>query len=181
MRWIGPSGEAALRDAPCPLLEAGSDTTRSPLPGVEAPEEVCRDYAAVGLSLRAHPVSFLSGELARRGAVPCADLGDANRFADGAPAAVAGLVLLRKRPATARGMVFVTLEDESGIVNLMVRPEIYERFRREVRHAPLVIARGRVQREGAIVHLVARDFEDPVSAAPRPPTRGSPAVPGPQR
>uniref|UniRef100_A4WR30 Nucleic acid binding, OB-fold, tRNA/helicase-type n=1 Tax=Cereibacter sphaeroides (strain ATCC 17025 / ATH 2.4.3) TaxID=349102 RepID=A4WR30_CERS5 len=90
-------------------------------------------------------------------AVPAARLDEPP---SGARVAVAGLVLVRQRPGTARGVIFLTLEDETGVVNVVVRAGIYERFRREVVAGRLLRVTGRLQREGKVVHVVAEEIED---------------------
>ncbi len=91
---------------------------------------------------------------------PAAELKDAGRWPHGARVAVAGVVLVRQRPATASGIIFVTLEDETGIANLIVRPRVYERCRRAARHGVVVLARGWVERQGEVVHVMVRHIED---------------------
>ncbi len=152
----------ALRDEELPLFEPGSVAATEPgsfLPRISAPRKVIQDYAAIGLSLKAHPVSFLREQLAARGAVPAAQFADPRLWPHGSRAAVAGMVLVRQRPGTASGIVFMTLEDETGTANLIVRPPVYERYRSAARHGVIVLARGRVERQGAVVHLLAESIE----------------------
>jgi error-prone DNA polymerase len=125
------------------------------LPEPAAAEEVARDYAAIGLSEKAHPVSFLRPALAARGACTAREL---SRLRNRAPVEVGGLVLVRQRPETAKGILFVSLEDETGIANLVVMPDVYERHRPLVRNAPFLIARGRVERTGKVVNLQVREL-----------------------
>jgi error-prone DNA polymerase len=125
------------------------------LPEPAAAEEVARDYAATGLSERAHPVSFLRPALAARGARTARELA---RLRDRAPAEIGGIVIVRQRPETARGITFVSLEDETGIANLVVMPDVYERYRPLVRNAPFLLARGRVERTGKVVNLQVREL-----------------------
>jgi error-prone DNA polymerase len=120
-----------------------------------AAEEVARDYAATGLSERAHPVSFLRAALAARGARTAREL---SRLPNRAPVEVGGIVIVRQRPETAAGITFVSLEDETGIANLVVMPDVHERFRPLVRDAPVLIARGRVERTGKVVNLQVREL-----------------------
>jgi error-prone DNA polymerase len=120
-------------------------------------EQVCADYASLRLSLKAHPLALLRPALDRAGITPAGRLLD---LADGRRLAVAGLVLVRQRPGTASGVIFVTLEDETGIANLVVWPQVFERHRRALLGAQLMVARGRLQREGIVVHLVADRLED---------------------
>ncbi|MCE7028222.1 error-prone DNA polymerase [Jiella avicenniae] len=123
--------------------------------------EVVGDYRHVGLSLRAHPVSFLRPDLSKRRIVPCA-MAMASR--DGRWLEAAGLVLVRQRPGSAKGVMFITMEDESGIANLVVWPKTFEKFRRIVLTASMLAAHGRIQREGEVVHLVVHRLTD-LSAA----------------
>ena len=120
-------------------------------------EQVVEDYRTLRLSLRAHPLSFLRQRLAGRGVLPAEAL---LRAQDGDRAATAGLVLVRQRPGSAKGVIFMTLEDETGVVNVVVWPNVLERYRRAVLGARLAMVRGRVQRAGEIVHLVASHLED---------------------
>ena len=120
-------------------------------------EQVVEDYRTLRLSLRAHPLSFLRARLAGRGALPAEAMA---RARDGDRAATAGLVLVRQRPGSAKGVIFMTLEDETGVVNIVVWPNVLERFRRAVLGGRLVLVRGRVQRAGEIVHLVAQRLDD---------------------
>jgi error-prone DNA polymerase len=145
-----PSGEEAGLFAGRLLPEP-----RVSFPEPTAAEEVARDYAATGLSEKAHPVSFLRPALAARGARTAREL---SRLRDRAPVEVGGIVIVRQRPETANGITFVSLEDETGIANLVVMPDVYERFRPLVRNAPFLIARGRVERTGKVVNLQVREL-----------------------
>ncbi|MDT8315423.1 error-prone DNA polymerase [Roseomonas mucosa] len=119
--------------------------------------EVVEDYRATGLSLRRHPLAFLRDDLRRRGMAPCADLATAR---DGRRILVAGLVLVRQRPGSARGVTFITIEDETGVANLVIWPNLFERQRRLVLSAGMLACHGRVQREGEVVHLIAARLEN---------------------
>jgi error-prone DNA polymerase len=157
----------ALRPDPLPLfaalsapMQAEPAQTAEPavsLPTMSAGGEVVADYCAKGLSLRAHPLAFLRETLTNLGARPCTAL---ERAANGAQIVVAGIVLMRQRPGSAKGTMFMTLEDETGIANLIVRPELFDRQRRVVLGARLMACRGRVQRVGAVIHLVAAELFD---------------------
>ncbi len=120
-------------------------------------EHVVEDYRTLRLSLKAHPVSFLRDRLAARRVVAAATLAGrpANR-----PVRVAGLVLVRQRPGTASGVIFMTLEDETGIANVIVWPRVFEEWRRAVLSARLVVVEGMLQKEQGVIHVVARRFED---------------------
>lgn len=145
-------------DVPLPLFaQAETNELAMALPPLSAGGEVLADYAGVGLSLRAHPVSFLRGQLRQEGIASCADM---LRTKDGAFLEVAGLILVRQRPGSAEGVLFITLEDETGIANLVVWPDMFETYRRTIITSRLLAARGGVQREGEVVHLVIRTLRD---------------------
>jgi error-prone DNA polymerase len=127
------------------------------LASMTAGGEVVEDYRSTGLSLRSHPVAFLREELRRRGMVTCADLAHAR---DGRRLAVPGLVLVRQRPGSASGVMFITLEDETGVANLVVWPSLFERQRSLVLSAGMIACQGRVQREGEVVHVITEQLED---------------------
>jgi error-prone DNA polymerase len=124
--------------------------------------QVVLDYRATGLSLKAHPVSFARDHLRSLGVRLCGDLGDPLKSPNNEWVIVAGLVLVRQRPGTAEGVTFMTLEDETGIANLIVWRRVYHKFRRQL-GSRLVIASGRVQRQGEVVHVIvsrARNLDD---------------------
>jgi error-prone DNA polymerase len=127
------------------------------LPGLPAWDAMIADYATTGLTTAAHPVALLRGELDAQGALGSAALPDATH---GTTVRVGGLVVARQRPGTAKGVVFMLLEDEAGTINLIVPPAIYERHRLQVRTEPLVVAEGRLERHplggGQINVLVSR-------------------------
>ena len=157
----------ALRDEPLPLFAAVAARDDEPVAEIEEPEvalkpmtagsEVVEDYRHVGLTLRRHPVAFLRADLQARRIVTCED---AMQARDGRWLEAAGLVLVRQRPGSAKGVLFITLEDETGIANLVVWPQTFEKFRRVVMGASMLAVRGRVQREGEVVHLVAHQLTD---------------------
>lgn len=129
------------------------------LPGRDALGRVLADYSAAGLSLRGHPLGFLRPQLDELGAVRAIELADAKRLPKGRRVQVCGLVLVRQRPGTAAGIVFITLEDETGVANLIVRPRVFERDRRAARHAVCLLATGRVERQGEVVHVLVSKLE----------------------
>ncbi|BCX18017.1 MAG: error-prone DNA polymerase 2 [Geminicoccaceae bacterium] len=157
----------ALADRPLPLFAQAeaAEPPGSNLPPLEAGEEpwlelppeslgeaVIEDYARLRLSLRAHPLALLRERLARRRIVTARELAT---LPPGSRVAVAGLVLVRQRPGSAKGVVFTTLEDETGFANLILWPKVFERFRTTLMVARLLAATGRLQREGRVIHLVA--------------------------
>lgn len=157
----------ALRDEPLPLFAAATAREQQLVPEVSEPTvslrpmtagaEVVEDYGHVGLSLRSHPVAFLREDLRRRRIVTCQE---AMHARDGRWLEAAGIVLVRQRPGSAKGVMFITLEDESGIANLVVWPQVFEKNRRIILSAGMIAVRGRVQREGEVVHLVAQRLTD---------------------
>ncbi len=151
-----------LRDTPLPLFDeatsehaacADKDDGYDQVPAVEPLRQVVLDYDATGFSLKAHPISFARPNLGRIGAIRCEDLKDAAKTPEGELVTVAGVVLMRQRPGTAKEVTFMTLEDETGIANLVIWSRVYKKYRREAR-AQLILASGRVQREGEVVHVV---------------------------
>jgi error-prone DNA polymerase len=120
-------------------------------------QEVMIDYSTTGLSLKKHPVSLVREELSKQKILTAAQL---MQTPHGRWVRVAGLVLIRQRPGTASGIVFETLEDETGIINLIVKPDIYDYYRSAARHAALLRADGYVQRSGQIVHIMAKRLHD---------------------
>ncbi len=147
-----------------PLFEGLADDEPPPsLPPLSSPEEVVLDYHSQGLSLRGHPLAALRESLSALDVVPAATLKklDADRRYR-----VAGLVLSRQRPATAKGITFMTLEDETGTTNLIIRPQVWERFSRVARRAGAIIATGLLQRQEDVIHLIVDRFEDLTSQLP---------------
>ncbi|HVK11076.1 MAG TPA: error-prone DNA polymerase [Gemmataceae bacterium] len=129
----------------------------APVPRLTPFEEVMADYRTNGLTLRRHPMSFFRPQLDARKVVPSDRL---STVASGRRVAVAGVVLIRQRPATASGITFVTLEDEAGVVNLIVRRDVWERYRRVARTAVGLIAHGELQRERLVTHVLVSRLED---------------------
>ncbi|MBY6266599.1 error-prone DNA polymerase (plasmid) [Azospirillum sp. 412522] len=152
----------ALRDECLPLFAAAGSERETDEPEValrpmSAGNEVVEDYSTTGLSLRSHPVSFLRRDLRRQGIVPCTDL---TRTRDGRRVTVSGLVLVRQRPGSANGVLFITLEDETGIANVIVWKKLFEQQRRVVLGASMMAVKGRVQVEGEVIHLIAERLTD---------------------
>jgi len=156
----------ALRDdekeSPLFVQSLDTDTSYEPiaLPIIPEPRKISHDYASVGLSLKAHPISFLRDELDTMRVVRAAELRDETKWKHGMWITVVGVVLMRQRPATASGIVFMTLEDETGIANLIVRPSVYQKYRAAARHGVILLARGRVERQGQVVHVMTHRIED---------------------
>jgi error-prone DNA polymerase len=157
--WAAKGLEPARRPAEdLPLLAAmGVCEPAVALPRMTEPQEVAEDYRTVSLSLRAHPCSFFRTDLERLRAVPAARL---KTMRDRTRVSVGGLVLVRQRPGTAKGVVFMTLEDETGIANVVIWKDAFEANRRLAMTAAFVVVHGRLQREGEVIHLVAERFTD---------------------
>jgi error-prone DNA polymerase len=133
------------------------DEPPASLPAMAPLQEVLADYRAAGMTLRQHPLSFLRPQLDQLKVVPASQLAVlpvGRRFK------VAGVVLLRQRPSTAKGITFVTLEDETGMANLIVRQEIWERYRRVARSAAVMLATGILQREDGVIHILVSRLDD---------------------
>ncbi|MET0869544.1 MAG: error-prone DNA polymerase [Methyloceanibacter sp.] len=149
-------------EIPLPLFEhAGTEEAGAEqevaLPVMPLSEHVVNDYRTLRLSLKAHPMSFLRARIAAMRIAACADL---KQCRDGARVSVAGVVLVRQRPGSAQGVVFMTVEDETGIANSVIWPNVLERERKVVMGARLVVVHGRVQRHEDIIHVVATRLED---------------------
>jgi error-prone DNA polymerase len=137
-----------------PAAEAEPDADLPPMP---PGEEVIHDYRSLTFSLKGHPAHFVRPLLERRGIRPAIDLLTAPV---GRQIEVAGLVLVRQRPGTASGVIFATLEDETGIANVIIWPKVFEANRRTVLSARMLAVRGELQREGDVIHLVAGRLTD---------------------
>jgi error-prone DNA polymerase len=154
--------KALSRARPLPLFEAASSSGEGAmlpvtLPPMPLSEHVVNDYQTIKLSLKAHPMSFLRE---RCRAEHVTDNGQLKELANGKSVSVAGIVLVRQRPGSAKGVVFVTLEDEFGVCNLVVWPKALEAYRSIVMGARLMLVRGRIQRHKDIIHIVASRLED---------------------
>ena len=157
----------ALSDTPLPLF-AAADTGRLPRPEiVEAAtveltpmrpgRTVVEDYGSTGLTLRQHPVAFLRDDLRAQGMVTCAELAITR---DNRRVTVPGIVLVRQKPGSAKGVMFITIEDETGIANLILWPSIFERQRRLVLTSGMIACVGRVQKEGGVTHVITERLID---------------------
>ena len=148
----------ALDEAEPPLFaELEPDEPAVPLPPMPLDETVFKDYQTTGFSLNAHPLELIRSDLQGLGVTPNGRL---RAIPNGTPVRVAGLVTVRQRPSTARGIVFMTLEDESGSANLVVHPPIWERDQRVARARTALLAEGHVERQGEVVHVIVRRLHD---------------------
>jgi error-prone DNA polymerase len=158
-----------LRDEPLALFAAAAARENQQRANTEQAEpqmdlrpmtdgrEVVEDYSHIGLTLRGHPVSFLRDDFLRRKFTTCAQ---AMRARDGKWLETAGIVLVRQRPGSAKGVMFITIEDETGTSNLVIWPDLYEKQRRIILSSGMMAVYGRVQREGEVVHLIAHRLTD---------------------
>jgi len=154
------------------------DERRVDLPEATLGEHVVADYAAIGLSLKAHPVAFFRKELGSRRVITSAE--HWNERLAGRRVTVAGLVLVRQRPGTAKGVIFLTLEDETGIANVVVWPKVFERNRRVLMTAQFLEVRGKIERQGLVIHVVAEQLVD-LTEELRRLGDGTAAIPNPAR
>lgn len=152
----------ALQDHPTGIFKGQPSESRSErkveLPGMTISQHVIKDYSTTALSLKAHPVSFVREKLSLLRAIPTNELIKKN---NGDIVRVAGLVLVRQRPGTAGGVCFITIEDETGIANLVVFKNLIENlYRKEILQAKLLMVEGKVQKEGEVIHVIASHCED---------------------
>ncbi|WP_019398628.1 error-prone DNA polymerase [Pseudoxanthomonas sp. GW2] len=140
-----------------PLLDTSPDETRIELPAPRLGEELLADYRSTGLSLRAHPMALLRAQMVQRRILGVREL---RQRRHGSGVHVAGLVTQRQRPATAKGTIFVTLEDEHGMVNVIVWPDLAVRQRKPLLQSRLMAVRGRWERVDGVEHLIAAHLED---------------------
>jgi error-prone DNA polymerase len=152
----------ALADRPLGLFEGelkveSTEEQQIQLPKMALSEHVVQDYSATALSLKAHPVSFIRKELFHRQVLSAKEL---KRWPDGTLVRVCGLVLVKQRPGTATGVCFITIEDETGIANLVVFQKLFTKYRKEILRAKLLMVEGKLQREGEVTHIVVRHCYD---------------------
>lgn len=139
------------------VSEEGAERAAVHLPAMPLSEEVVADYQTTRLSLKVHPMAFLRADLAARGFVRAADL-RSRKFRS--MVQVAGVVLIRQRPGSAKGVTFITLEDETGVINLVVWPDLKEKQRKVVMGARLMEVRGRVEYDDEVIHVIAAHMTD---------------------
>lgn len=143
---------------PRPLLDGQEDSDLpSLLPALTRQEEVFSDYKTTGLSLKDHPVKFFREQLVELNVVPASSLPE---FSDGEYLRVAGIVLVRQRPGTAKGITFVTIEDETGPINLIIKMDVWNKFYKVARTAPGYIAHGRLQNYKGVIHILVYRLEN---------------------
>ena len=148
-----------LGEVMLPLFAAADhiDEPETVLAPLRPSREVVEDYRSVGLSLRRHPLHFLRHRLAEQRAITIAEM---NAKRDASRVVIAGLVLMRQRPGSAKGVMFLTLEDETGHANLIIWPSLFELQRRLILSASMIACHGRLQREGEVTHVIAERLVD---------------------
>jgi len=150
--------DASALAAPPPVLaDATVDEDLLELPPAPEGEEIVFDYASLGLTLRSHPVKLLRPMLHRRRLTTAVALAE---YPDGRPARGCGIVTMRQQPGTAKGVVFLTMEDETGVVNVIVWRDVRDRYREALLRSRLLAVYGVWQRQGDVTHLVASRLED---------------------
>ncbi len=149
-----PLFSSGTGDAPARIVSREPDVALPPMP---LGEEVVNDYRFLRLSLRAHPAQFLRADLGQRGIARNEAL---RGLANNMRVKISGLVTCRQRPGSAKGVVFMTIEDESAVANVIVWPKVFERVRPIVLGARYVAVDGRVQSESGVIHVVADELED---------------------
>ena len=158
----------ALKDAPdLPLFATGQDEGTEvmfSLPQMPTCEHVVADYQTLRLSLKAHPMSFLRASMTRQGYSSANDL---KHMRNGQKISMAGMVLIRQRPGTAKGVCFITIEDEVGVANLVVWSKVMANYRKVVMRARVIDVRGVVQREGDVIHIIVNHLVDRTDALDR--------------
>lgn len=151
----------ALKDAPnLPLFQDTRDEGAEvpvPLPAMPVCEQVVADYQTMRLSLKAHPMSFLRKSMDKQGFISTKQLLDSRNWQK---VKMAGLVLIRQRPGSAKGVCFITIEDELGVANVVVWPKVMEQYRKVVMQSRLLMVEGYVQRDVEIIHVIAKHLED---------------------
>ncbi|HTM53015.1 MAG TPA: error-prone DNA polymerase [Pirellulales bacterium] len=155
--WLALGEDKKARPLPLFADHPSDEEPVAPIPRLRLRDEVVADYRTAGLSLRAHPMSFHRQQLESWKVVPAEQL---PTYPADRPIRVAGIVLVRQRPGTAKGITFVTLEDETGTINLIIRQDIWQKFYRVARTAAAFLAYGRLQREQEVIHVLVSKLED---------------------
>jgi len=131
-------------------VEAPEEPGAAPLPAMDQTERLAADFSVLGLSIESHPIALWRGQLKKQQVLRCSEV---NRCPHGAKVKVAGLAIVTQRPGTAKGMVFITLEDETGLVNAVLTPAVWAAYR-EARDEVLLVCDGKVEREDDVVNLM---------------------------
>jgi error-prone DNA polymerase len=153
--------EVSTKDKPVAMFigqpSADEKQENISLPQMTASEHVVHDYAATSLSLKAHPISFVREKLQQLHVLSSSQLATAK---DGNMVKVAGLVLVRQRPGTAGGICFMTIEDETGVANLVIFQSLFDTFRKEILQSRLLMVEGKLQVQGEVIHVIVKTCHD---------------------
>jgi error-prone DNA polymerase len=149
------AGRAGRRVGPL-LEEVPENAPESPLEPMDTFERIAADYHGTGLTVGRHPMHFRRGEMDGIGVTPAREL---PQLRNGRPVKVAGCVIVRQRPGTAKGIVFVSLEDETGISNVVVMPDVFEEHRLTIVREPYLIFSGKIQNVDGVIHILAKQVE----------------------
>ena len=141
--------------------DEGAERVPTRLPLMPLSEEVVADYQTQRLSLKAHPLAFLRASLGDRGFIRASELAG---HKSSRPVQVAGVVLIRQRPGSAKGVCFITIEDETGVANIVVWPDVMEKQRKVIMGARLIEVRGRVEQDDGVIHVIAQQLTDATAA-----------------
>lgn len=148
-----------LPDEPTPIAFSKEELVPI-LPLMTKKQEMFQDYKTTGLSLKAHPISFIRQELSIEGVRSVKEIRENNSLTRGTYLSVAGMAVIKQRPGTAKGVVFITLEDETGVSNLMIRPKIFDRFKQVVLESSSLLASGTLDRVGEVIYIVVDKIKD---------------------
>jgi error-prone DNA polymerase len=155
-RAVRPAGELYRDQSPISDPRSPISDPPSPLPSMSPDERLQADYAGMGLTIGPHPMALRRGEMSLRGVLRAVDLPNAK---NGRRVRVAGMVITRQRPGTAKGFVFLTLEDETGISNVIIRPDLFDRHRMTVVRQPFLIVDGVLQHQDGVLSVRAERVE----------------------
>jgi error-prone DNA polymerase len=160
IRALGHNGRETA--SALPLFAAAQTRDAVPEADIRLPDEtpgevVANDYASIRMSLKHHPLSLLRAQLETMKVVPAQAL---RERPNNKRLSTAGLILVRQRPGSANGVVFLTLEDETGVANIIIWPDIFKRFRKVILSSRLIRVTGKLQREGVVTHIIAEDVVD---------------------
>jgi error-prone DNA polymerase len=155
-RAVRPAGELYKEEDANSQLPTSNTQTESPLPLMGDDDRLQADYAGMGLTIGPHPMALRRGEMSLRGVLRAVDLPNAK---NGRRVRVAGMVITRQRPGTAKGFVFLTLEDETGISNVIIRPDLFDRNRVTVVRQPFLIVDGVLQHQDGVLSVRAERVE----------------------
>ena len=163
IEWAVKKAGDLFKDGRRSTVDSRLSHRSGPLPPMTPVERVIADYKGTGLTIGPHPMSFRRNELAMRGVLRAVDL---PRTKDGRRVRVAGAVITRQRPSTAKGFVFLTLEDETGVANIIVRPHLFAEQRMTILEQPFLLVEGRLQIQDGVTSVKAEQCQELWNAGP---------------